>query len=165
MTAYLYRAAPQEQLRAYRPEEHGYPCEYVGGDEGPPVVAGEYLLVRDLGAYAVFLQEPTGAHYAAVRIGEPTLSPVGDDWRQGQAHIMLGTSALVTTHLEGVVGPFSFYDLLFALERGDVTSREAVVAGSFGEAVWSLRGHVRPLPCATVDEALALLALFTEGRR
>jgi hypothetical protein len=90
----------------------------------------------------------------------PSPSLIGDDWRQGQAHIVPGTHVLAPDQLEAVIGPFSFYDLLFVLEAGPVTPREVIAGGCFGEAVWSLRGHVRPCSCAPEEEALALLDLF-----
>ena len=58
------------------------------------------------------------------------------------------------------MGPFTFYDLLLVLEAGPVTPREAIVEGYFGDAIFSLRGHVRFLACATPEEALEYLALL-----
>jgi len=162
MKPYLYRAAPLKQFGVYQPESHGYPCDYIGGDEGPSLMAGEYLLVRDRGECAVILHALTGVYYVAVRIGEPTFSPVGDDWRQWQADFMLSTDAFEceTEHLTAQLGPFTFYDLLVLLEGGDVSPREAIAAGYFGEAVFSLRGHLHALPCSSPEEALALLDLL-----
>jgi hypothetical protein len=156
---YLYRASPQAPRVPHRPQVHGYACDYIGGDAGVEVVAEEYWLHLDLGQTAVFLHRPSGKFHAATRIGEPTVCPVGDDWRQGQAHIVLATDVMHTEHLVGEMGPFSFYDLLCELVGGPVTPREAIADGYFGDAVFNLRGHALLLPCDTPEEALELLAI------
>jgi hypothetical protein len=156
---YLYKPAPDASLVVHSPELHGYPCNFIGGDSGPVVVAREYRLHLDLGGTAIFQHRQTGKYYAAVRIGEPSMLPCGENVFQQCAHIKT-----YHPHSSGLVqGPFTFYDLVFLLEAGPVTPREAIVDGYFGSAIFSLSGHVRELACETIEEALALLAFFTPG--
>jgi hypothetical protein len=159
---YLYRSSPQAQLEAHRLERHGYPCDYIGGDSGLEVVAEDYQLFLDRGEEAVFRNMRSGEYHAAVRIGQLSMSPLGDDWRQQQADIILACETFHTAQLSRFVGPFTFYDLVFVLEAGQVTPREAIAAGYFGEAISTLRGHMRFLACTTPDEAVALLRLLTK---
>jgi hypothetical protein len=146
---YLYRSSSDAPLVPHQPAVHGYPCDYIGGDSGPEVRANDYQLFLDRGEVAVFQHRRTAAYHAAVRIGLPSMLPCGQDYRQQQAHIILASEALHAAGLSGYVGPFTFYDLLFVLEAGPVTPREAIVAGYFGDAIFSLRGHVRFLACDT----------------
>lgn len=159
---YLFRSSPDGPLVLHNPKLHGYACDYIGGDSGPVVIAQDYRLQLDLGAKAVFQHAPTGAYFAAVRIGGPSMFPCGDDWRQEQAHIMRAREVFWLARLILQTG-FMFYDLVFLLEAGPVTPREAIVDGYFGDAVYTLRGHVQELGCATPAEALALLALIPEA--
>lgn len=150
---YLYRASQDAALHLHQPEEHGYACDYLGGDRGPTVVASDYILQGVPEHSVVFLHRLTGMFHPAVRVGMPSRWWVGDDWRQAQAHIVLPDEA---------GGTFSFYNLLHVLEAGDVTARAAIAAGYTHEAVRSARGSVRPLRCATLQEAQTTLALLAE---
>jgi hypothetical protein len=153
---YLYRQTPGGPLVPHNPEQQGYPCDYIGGDSGPVVVARDFRLHLDLGKHAIFQHTRTEKYFAALQIGSPSMLLCGDDWRQEQAHIKTYSG-----HRSGMVmGPFTFYDLVFLLEPGLVTPREVISAGYFGCAVHSLRGHVREPACSTTEDALALLALF-----
>ena len=157
---YLFRGSPGGPFVLHDPQLHGYACDYIGGDSGPCVVVDDYSLFLDKGEKAVFQHTQTGKYVAAVRIGRPSMCPCGDDWRQGQAHIMIASEVFRGAKLVSQIGPFTFYDLVFVLESGSVTPREAIAAGYFGDAVYSLRGHVRELECTTPAEAEALLALI-----
>lgn len=157
---YLYRTTQKDALVPHIPETHGYPCDYIGGDGGPTVEAEDYHLCLDKGEQVVFLNSRTGKYHAAVRVGEPSMFPCGVDWRQGQAHIMRACEVSQSSEMTALVGPFSFYNLLYALEARPVTPHEAIAAGYFGEAVNSMRGHTHDLACETLEEALALLALL-----
>jgi hypothetical protein len=159
---YLYRTTQKDALVPHIPETHGYPCDYIGGDGGPTVEAEDYHLCLDRGEQVIFLNSRTGKYHAAVRVGEPSMFPCGVDWRQEQAHIMRAYEVSQSPRGEftALVGPFSFYNLLYVLSAGAVTPREAIAAGYIGEAVKSMRGHVRDLACETLEEALALLALL-----
>ena len=161
---YLYRSSPDDPLVLHNCELHGYACEYIGGDSGPVVVAKDYRLHLDMGEKAVFRHRCTGKYFAAVRIGGLSMFPCGDDWRQEQAHIVMAREVFQGegVGLSAAVGPFSFYDLLFLLEAGPVTPREAIVNGYFGDAVFNLRGHVREPACSTPARALTLLALIPD---
>jgi len=161
---YLFRNSPLAALVPHNPALHGYACNYIGGDSGPEVVAQDYYLYRDLGKWAVFQHIPSCAYYAAVRIGKPSNCPCGDDWRQEQAHLRRASEGIAGAELTGSVGPWMFYDLVYALEAGVVAPEEARAAGYVDDAIYSLNGHLRDLGCSTPEEALALLHIIDGGK-
>jgi len=126
-------------------------------------MAQDYLLYRDLGEHAVFQHALSKVYYAAVRIGLPSNCPCGDDWRQELAHLRRASEVIQEGGLTGSVGPWTFYDLVYALEAGVVTPQEARAAGYVADAIYHLRGHVRDLGCSTPEEALTLLHIIVEG--
>jgi hypothetical protein len=125
---YLYRSSQNGLLVPHDPKLHGYACDYIGGDSGPVVIARDFRLHLDAGETAVFQHTHTGRYFAAVQIGSPSMLLCGEDWRQEQAHIKTyrGNPGGF------LIGPFTFYDLLFLLEPGPITPREAIAVGYFG---------------------------------
>lgn len=160
----LYRLSSTDPLLPHDPQLHGYACDYLGGDGGDlPVETEDLERHRDLGVVAVFRHRQTGYYFPAVRVGEPSVSPWGEDWRQGQAHLCVACEVLQGDALTGFLGPFSFYHLVRILEGGRVSPREAIVGGYVGEAVFTLRGRVLLPACQTCEEAQALLGVLSSA--
>ena len=61
-------------------------------------------------------------------------------------------------------GPFTFYDLVAILEECPVSSEEAAANGYFGDALYSLRGRVYSIFCATLQEAQGFLDVIFSSK-
>lgn len=154
---YLYRESSTAPLVVHDPAYHSYACDYLGGDSGPEVEAEAYTLVRLYRGAAIFLHRPSGKFCPAVQVGSLSYCPIGDDWCQAQAHLMVPRQSIRSNGFAAATGPFAFYNLVAILEAGAVSSEEAAANGYFGDALHSLRGHVRLIFCATPQEAQGFL--------
>lgn len=155
---YLFHESLTAPLIVHDPERHSYACDYLGGDSGLEVKAEEYALVSVYRrSAAIFQHRPSGKFCPAVQIGEISNCPIGDDWHQAQAHLMVPRWSRRSGSFAAATGPFTFYDLVAILEECPVSSEEAAANGYFGDALYSLRGRVRSIFCATPQEAQGFL--------
>jgi hypothetical protein len=160
-TLYLYRESSAAPLVPHDPDVHSYACDYLGGDSGPEVKAEEYALFRLYRGAAIFQYRPSGKFCPAVQVGSLSHCPIGDDWRQAQAHLMVPRQSIRSKGFTAATGPFAFYNLVAILEACAVSSEEAAANGYFGDALYNLRGRVRSIFCATPQEARGFLDLIS----